>query len=277
MSQSLSSEQWRERGMLFDTASHDYREGRPDYPREVFTLLGERCGLGVGSRVLEVGAGTGQATLPVLEMGASVTAVEPGAGLAERLVECTSGFPLRVIVSRFEDATITDSSYDLVVSATAFHWVDPRVGLAKAGAALRDHGWLALWWTVFGDATRPDPFHEALMPILRAKAPGLVEEGGAALSYALDLTARRREIATAGLYTSVEQHVIRWEGRHNPAEIRALFSTFSPWLALPEARRSDMLKEVERLARDAFKGCVTRPYQTVIYLAERRARETLAL
>src|SRR5437667_2669460 len=133
MSQSLSSEGWRDRGKLFDAASYDYREGRPGYPSEVFTLLAERCGLGAGSRVLEVRAGGGQATRPMLEMGAHVTAVEPGAGLVERLIERASEFPLHVIVSTIENAAITSSSYDLVVSATAFHWVDPHVGLAKAG------------------------------------------------------------------------------------------------------------------------------------------------
>jgi SAM-dependent methyltransferase len=264
MSQPESSEAWRERGKLFDSASHSYRDGRPGYPSEVFTLLVERCGLGVGSRVLEVGAGAGQATLPMLEMGARVTAVEPGPGLAQRLVERAPGLPLHVILTTFEKAAITDASYDLVVSATAFHWVDPRVGLAKAGAALRDRGWLALWWTVFGDATRPDPFHEALLPILRAKAPELVPEGQAALSYALDVAARSREIASSGLYRSVEHRVIRWEGQHHPAEIRALFSTFSPWLALPEKRRIVVLEAAERLAREAFKGRVMRPYQTVV-------------
>ena len=114
------------------------------------------------------------------------------------------------------------------------------------------------------------------MPILRAKAPELIAEGEASLSYALDLTTRTREIESAGLYTPVEHHVIRWEGRHNPAQIRALFSTFSPWLALPEARRIDLLQEIEYLARDAFEGRVTRPYQTVMYLSERKARAAVA-
>lgn len=103
--------------------------------------------------------GPGQATMPMLDMGAHVTAVEPGANLADLLIQHAAGKPLRVIVATFEHAVAVEESSDLVVSATAFHWVDTAVGLAKAAAALHDQGWLALWWTVFGDQSRPDPFH----------------------------------------------------------------------------------------------------------------------
>ena len=68
----------------FDEIPNDY-DARPDYPPEVFELLVEHAELGPGTRVLEIGPGTGQATLPMLALGAHVTAVEPGARLARRL------------------------------------------------------------------------------------------------------------------------------------------------------------------------------------------------
>lgn len=272
MSEPGDGGEWRARGRLFDGRSHEYQEGRPGYPAAVFRLLRQRCGLGSGSQVLEIGPGSGQATLPMLRLGAQVTAVEPGAGLADRLVEQAGSADLTVIISSFEDAEVPDHRFDLVVSATAFHWVDPAVGLAKAAGALRDNGWLALWWTVFGDHHRPDPFQEALQPILEVRAPQLVQEGGAALPYASDVAARTAEIDGAGVYGPVEHHVFRWEGRHNPIEIRRLFSTFSPWLALPELRRAELLDDVENLARNEFGGVVTRPYRTVLYLAPRQPR-----
>jgi SAM-dependent methyltransferase len=208
----------------------------------------------------------------MLEAGAHVTAVEPGTALAGRLRERSAGMDLRVIASRFEDAVVPDDAFDLAVSATAFHWVDPGVGLAKCAAALRAGGWLALWWTVFGDETRPDAFHDALEPILQAKAPHLISEGNAALPYALDASARRDEIDRIGLYEPVQHEVLRWEGRHDPVALRRLFSTYSPWLALPDDQRIDLLADIEHLARDRFAGLVVRPYQSVIYLAQRRPR-----
>jgi ubiquinone/menaquinone biosynthesis C-methylase UbiE len=135
---------------MFDRVAGDY-EARPDYPRRVFDVLVERCGLGPGTRVLEIGAGSGQATLPLLDRGAQVTVVEPGDALARRLVERTSGRSIDFIVSVFEDVEFAEASFDLAASATAFHWVDLAVGLERCARFLRDGGWLALWWTFWGE------------------------------------------------------------------------------------------------------------------------------
>jgi SAM-dependent methyltransferase len=272
VSEQADGEDWRTRGRLFDRRSRDYQEGRPGYPDGVFRLLQQQCGLGSGSRVLEIGPGPGQATLPMLALGAQVTAVEPGAALARRLAEQAGSADLLVIVARFEDAAIPEAQFDLVVSATAFHWISPGIGLVKAATALRDDGWLALWWNVFADDGRPDPFREALEPIVRLKAPELFTEGVAMLTYALDIPARVADIDSVHLYGPVHRQTLRWEGHHSPAEIRCLFSTFSHWLALPERQRSELLDDVEQLARDEFGGVVTRPYQTIVYLAQRRPR-----
>lgn len=116
MSEPGDGGEWRARGRLFDGRSHEYQEGRPGYPAAVFRLLRQRCGLGSGSQVLEIGPGSGQATLPMLRLGAQVTAVEPGAGLADRLVEQAGSADLTVIISSFEDAEVPDHRFDLVVS-----------------------------------------------------------------------------------------------------------------------------------------------------------------
>jgi SAM-dependent methyltransferase len=260
---------WRERGALFDRASDEYADGRPGYPDRLLELLRERCGLGAGTSVLEVGAGAGQASLAILRAGARMTLVEPGRALADQLARRTDGMDARIIVDAFESADLPLGAFDIVAAATAFHWVDPDVGYPKCASVLRKGGWLALWWNVFGDDDRPDPFHDALVPILEAKAPQLVGEGGAATSYAFDAEARIDEITRTDAFGPVEQHVIAWEGRHGPEELRRMFATFSPWIALPDDVREELLDDVEALARDRFSGFVVRPYQTVLYLAQR--------
>src|SRR5436190_10106737 len=81
----------------FDRIADEY-EARPAYPDWVFDRLVARCGLGPGARVLEIGAGSGQATLPMLQRGAQVTAVEPGASLARRLADRTAGLDIDLAV-----------------------------------------------------------------------------------------------------------------------------------------------------------------------------------
>ena len=126
-----------------------------------------------------------------------------------------------------------------------------------------------MWWTIWGDPDRPDPFHDALLPMLRAKAPQLIPQGGVPLAYAQDADARAAEIDRVGRFGAVESHVLNWEGQHDPVSLRRLFATFSPWIALPDPVRAELLDDVERLAREEFQGVVRRPYQTVAYLAQR--------
>lgn len=260
---------WRERGRLFDTAAQDYLDGRPGYPQQVFELLRRRCGLHAGASVLEIGPGAGQATVPMLEAGARVTAVEPGAALAEALVLRAGSAHLDVIVDRFESVQLPPASFDLLVSATAFHWVDPTVGIPKSAQLLRPGGWLVLWWTVWGRPDRYDSLHERLLPLLAGRAPQLLTEGPAAGRYALAIDERIADIQRTHRYGPVEYEIIDWTGRHDAVQARALFASFSPWLALPARLRVELLDEIERIVRTEFDDHIEREYQTVLYAAQR--------
>ena len=222
--------------------------------------------------MLEIGPGTGQATVPMLDRGAAVTAIEPGASLARRLGERTVGRAIEIVVSKFEGATFTEGSFDLAASATAFHWVDTAVGLRRCADALVDGGYLALWWTVWGDPDRPDPFHEALVPVLRQRAPHLVAEEAGAVAYQQDMADRAGDIASVGTFEPATEETFTWDGTHDPASLRAIFATFGAWIALSEPLRTELLDEVENVAQREFAGLVTRPYKTVLYSARRRPR-----
>lgn len=274
----MSFEQHRGRRALFDADVVAYDHGRPGYPEAMYDLLRTECGLGPSSRVLEIGPGTGQATGHLLDSGASVTAIELGSDLAKRL---QSNFGnregLSTIVAAFEDVELEPESFDLIVAATSFHWVPVEVGLQRCADALGLRGGLALWWNVFGDPDRPDPFHDALVPVLERLATELLDVPGAGNAstggppYALDRAARIREIDASGRFDAVQHETIRWTGRHRPEEIRALFASFSPWLALPPTQRMAVLDEVERLATTDFGGIVERPYVTPIYVTSKVA------
>ncbi len=66
----------------FDQAAEDYQRTRPVCPPQLFDDLLESAGLKAGDRVIEIGCGTGQATVPLAGRGLAVTAVEPGHELA---------------------------------------------------------------------------------------------------------------------------------------------------------------------------------------------------
>lgn len=266
----------RARRVLFGKDVAAYDAGRPGYPDRVYQLLLTRCGLGPKSRVVEIGPGTGQATARLLDASSSVTAVELSDEMARCLKAKFGTRDLSVMVGAFEDVELEAGSFDLVAAATSFHWVPNESGLQRCADLLCVDGWLALWWNFYGDPSRPDPFNDALTPILRQVAPELVDVPGAGNlgtgvpAYALDVNARISEIKASGRFGPVQHEMIAWTGRHGVKEIRAMFASFSPWLALPLEQRTVALDALERLAAEDFNGIVERPYLTPIFLAPRR-------
>lgn len=122
-----------------------YDRMRPRCPPELFNDLATLARLGPDSWVLEIGPGTGQATLPLAQLGCSILTVELGAEMAEVARHNLSSFPkVEVDVSAFEDWPLPKQKFDLVVSANAFHWIDENVRMSKAADALREGGALAI-------------------------------------------------------------------------------------------------------------------------------------
>ncbi|MBW8738925.1 MAG: methyltransferase domain-containing protein [Streptomyces turgidiscabies] len=129
----------------FDEAAQLYDRARPRYPQALVADLVRAAGLGPGSRVLEIGPGTGQLTVPLAASGCRLTAVELGPSLAAVARHNLRSFPLaEVTVADFEQWPLPPEPFDLVVCATAFHWIDPAVRLPRAAEALRPGGLLAL-------------------------------------------------------------------------------------------------------------------------------------
>ncbi|WP_329383563.1 class I SAM-dependent methyltransferase [Streptomyces sp. NBC_01716] len=142
-----------DRALSFDVVAGQYDAARPGYPPVLFDAVEELSGRPLsGSRVLDVGAGTGIATRLLRARGAEVVAVEPGPGMAARLRQ---GLPDTPLVRGFGDALpIADASVDLVTYAQSWHWTDPARSVPEALRVLRPGGALALWWNV-ADPTVP--------------------------------------------------------------------------------------------------------------------------
>ena len=130
----------------FEDAAEEYDRVRPTYPAELFDDLAALTGLAAGARVLEIGCGTGQATVPLAERGYDVVCVELGerlATIARRKLARFSG--VDVANTSFESWEPSDQTpFDAVVAFTAFHWIDPEVAYAKSRRFLRDAGALAV-------------------------------------------------------------------------------------------------------------------------------------
>ena len=145
----MNTEERLRRRAVFDSIADAYDAGRPSYPDGLFDDLLSRMVVPTGAapEVLEIGCGTGQASRSLVERGCVVTAIELGPRLAEKAQQNLAAFGdrFRVVVGDFETERLPAGSFDLVASASAFHWIDPTVGLPKVAELLRATGILALW------------------------------------------------------------------------------------------------------------------------------------
>lgn len=135
----------RELGRVFEEVPGLYDRVRPGYPDELFADLVALTGLNDRSSVLEVGCGTGQATRSLAGLGCSVTAVEPGAGMAALARRRLAGFDtVAVEESTFEEWDDAGRRFDVLLAASSWHWVDPSIGWRRARELLRPGGWIVL-------------------------------------------------------------------------------------------------------------------------------------
>jgi SAM-dependent methyltransferase len=130
---------------VFNEVPELYDRVRPGYPDKLFADLLSITGMDQNSSVLEVGCGTGQATRSLAPLLRSVTAVEPGADMAALARRRVAAFGnVTVETSTFEEWNDRGRRFDVLVSAAAWHWVDPSVGWPRAHGLLHPGGWMAL-------------------------------------------------------------------------------------------------------------------------------------
>jgi SAM-dependent methyltransferase len=135
----------RQYGKVFDEIAAEYDRNRPMYPDELVDHACQVAGLGDGDRVLEIGCGSGQLTRSLVARGLHVTALEPGRNLTALAGQNLEGAgAVEFVTARFEDASFPHEHFRAVFSASALHWVDPKVSWLKIADVLAPGGTIAL-------------------------------------------------------------------------------------------------------------------------------------
>jgi hypothetical protein len=135
----------RRYGKVFDEIAAEYDRRRPTYPDELIDQACQVAGIGRGDQVLEVGCGTGQLTRGLAARGLHVTALEPGKSLIALARQNLQGAgEVEFVNAQLEDALLPREHFQAVFSASAFHWVDPKVSWQKTADVLVLGGTLAL-------------------------------------------------------------------------------------------------------------------------------------
>jgi SAM-dependent methyltransferase len=146
------------RARSFDAWAGDYDRFRPGYPDALFETIASQLTLPRIPHVVDLGAGTGRASLAMAGLGWRVTAVEPGKPMLDvlRAHAADDGLLISTVQASAEETGLDAGSADLVTAAQAFHWFDQPRALGEMARILKPGGGLALFWNV-RDASR-SPF-----------------------------------------------------------------------------------------------------------------------
>ncbi|NEB41777.1 class I SAM-dependent methyltransferase [Streptomyces sp. SID14515] len=265
----------------FDEDAELYDRARPGYPPELYDDLADLAGARDGSRVLEIGCGTGQATVPLAALGCRITAVEAGPHMAEiarrNLAEAEAeaevgagvgAWSAEVVTAEFENWPLPVEPFDVVLAATAFHWIDPAVRVPRAADALRPGGALAVVRSqhvmggteeFFVEVQRCyERFDPATPPGLRPPATGEVDNSDHA-----------EEVARSGRFGDTVFRRYERDLTYTTAEYLDVLRTYSGHRALPEAARSGLLACVAGLIDGRYGGRVSKRYLIELAVSHR--------
>ncbi|MFL5313047.1 MAG: class I SAM-dependent methyltransferase [Myxococcales bacterium] len=250
----------------FDRNAELYDAARPPYPEALVDHVVARSGIPPKGRILEIGAGTGKATVPFARRGYAILALEPGANMAAVLRRNVAAFPaVAVEVGTFETWVGANGSFDLVVSAQAFHWVDPAVRCVKAAAALRSGGALAL---IRNETS-------GLEAGLRAEMEAAYARWFPAVTWtpARDSTGSKRdeltdEIKRSALFGPVQIASFPWTARYTTRQYLDLLETHSDHALLDPARRTALYAAIAGVI-ERRGGRIEVPYVAMLLLTVR--------
>ena len=253
---------------IFDQAASDYEETRPGYPKELIQDIITISNLPKNGLILEIGCGTGQTTVPFAERGYSMICLDIGKELLARAAQKCNSYPkVRFELSSFENWNAVEAVCDLVISATAFHWIPPEIGYQKTAYILKDEGYLALFWNY-----HPTPYTGFFQTVQSIYQDIVPEWGPVSSSQSLEarIERTRADIANTNLFETVVIHKYLWERDYKTEAYLRLLNTYSDHRQLDESKKLRLFEKIGELIEKHYDGVVTHPYLTVLYTAKKK-------
>lgn len=231
----------------FNTVAEQYDRMRPTYVAELYEDIWQYGRFGRNVNAVEIGIGTGQATLPVLERGAAVTAVELGADLADFCAKKFAGYPgFKVINMPFQEYNTPVESCDLIYSASAFHWIPEEIGYRKVFDMLRPGGVFAR----FANHPYRDKEREVLHEAIQALYAKYMPRSKLSDEYSMEDARKRAEIGEKYGFCDIEYKLYKRTRTFTAEQYTDLLGTYSDHIALGSKVQAEFFalirEEIER-------------------------------
>lgn len=262
-SENVNNDDLRDRRERFDQIAVNYEKYRPGYPKELIGEIFSLVNLSSSGTILEVGSGSGKATELLAQRGHVILCLEPSNELIS-LAKVKFQGDAGVVFSNttFEDWQPDKFTFDLVVSAQAFHWIDPSIGYKKTAAILRNEGWLALFWNMY--PKNEDFLTKQIDKLYRGILPEV-----SPYNYSEDLIGRRKvDIEDSGYFKNVLVKRFFWKIPYSTEEYVRYLDTFGVYSRLSDSTREVFFQELARTI-DSCGGVIEKPFVSLLYLAQK--------
>jgi ubiquinone/menaquinone biosynthesis C-methylase UbiE len=255
------------RRKTFNQVATLYDEARPKYPTALIDDIIELSNIPSGGRILEIGCGTGQATVPFARRDYAIDCIELGDNLAEIAKRNLADYPkVTVTVDNFETVSLESASYDLVLSATAFHWIDPSIRFKKPFDILKPNGAIALFWSEHVETDISAPYNTELQEAYRKIAPEMVKSNE--LPHPDNIPTHFKDTIDSSDYfqnTILRKHL--WSVHYDAKTYIKLLDTFSDHRLLDDMTRTRLFNEITSIINTELGGTITKEYLGALYLA----------
>jgi ubiquinone/menaquinone biosynthesis C-methylase UbiE len=250
----------------FDEVALLYNEARPRYPSELFSTLIDIVGLNLDSTLLEIGPGTGQATIPLAQKGFDIIAIELGDSLAAvARHELRDYKNVQILSGAFEETPLSAKCFDLVYAATSFHWLDASIKYLKTHNILKDNGHLAIIHTNHVSDENGDSFFIASQPIYdrygytdKHQKPKLPKK-----------EALKPNDADTHLFKVIHFHLFPVIITYTANSFVKLLNTFSNHLAADNEIQQAFYREIENLINKDFEGRIDKHFAMSLTIAKK--------
>ncbi len=255
---------WKKESEMFNKTANYYDKFRPSYPKEIINTIIYEANIKRGSKLVEIGAGSGKATELFIGKCFDILCIEPGEDLVKIGNKRFESENVIFVNSRFEDFNFTEQNYDMIFSAQAFHWVAQPQGYEKCAKILKDKGHLAVFWNMY--ITFDNPLDDELLSI--SKKYGGFADFLSENECEVRINSIISQIEGSGLFCNTKTIRKLWYKKYTADEYFGFILTGNRFVQKSETEKQKAYKDIINLA-NKNNGFIERPYLCVSYISQK--------
>lgn len=225
-----------ERKHWYSPAAEAYQQVRPRYPQALIDQVVEIAQLSSDSTLLELGCGPAIATPAFAAIGCQMVCIEPNPDFYRLAQQSCKPYPnVEIQNCLFEEWALEPEKFDAVLAASSFHWIDPKIGYAKAAAALRPQGHLILLWNK--ELQPRYEVYQQLSEVYQTYAPALNRTYEDSATQVAILDQLGQMAIDSGYFKDIVTGHLEVEVMYSIDQYLLLLNTYSPHLKLEPAQK----------------------------------------